>query len=141
VLRPDPDDVSARKADQRRVAATFSTERELARYLDDLQLPESSIIADTVYGFAVVAASARPRTFVVPSDQDFVTLLNDPAAHGIRYLLAVPNTARGRSDAVNLRYPTLYDNGADIATLELEAPNDGADQPNWRLYRVNAPVA
>ena len=43
----------------------------------------------------------------MPSDKDFVTLLNDPAAHGIRYLLAVPNAGRDRSDAVNLRYPTL----------------------------------
>ena len=43
----------------------------------------------------------------MPSDKDFVTLLNDPAALGIRYLLAVPNAGRDRSDAVNLRYPTL----------------------------------
>ena len=28
---------------------------------------------------------------------------------------------------------------ADIATLELEIPNDGDSQPNWRLYRVNQP--
>jgi hypothetical protein len=43
----------------------------------------------------------------------------------------------GVSDALNLRYPTLYENGADIATLELEITNDGANQPNWRLYRVS----
>jgi hypothetical protein len=36
--------------------------------------------------------------------------------------------------------PTLYGDGADIATLELEIPNDGDGQPNWRLYRVNEPV-
>ena len=36
--------------------------------------------------------------------------------------------------------PVPYDNGADIATLELEVPNDGDGQPNWRLYRVNDPV-
>lgn len=41
------------------------------------------------------------------------------------------------SDALNLRYPTLYETGADIATLELEIPNDGDSQPDWRLYRVN----
>jgi hypothetical protein len=48
---------------------------------------------------------------------------------------------RGLSDALNLRYPTLYETGADIATLQLEIPNDGDSQPNWRLYRVNEPVA
>jgi hypothetical protein len=40
------------------------------------------------------------------------------------------------SDALNLPYPTLYDTGADVATLELEIPNDGDSQPDWRLYRV-----
>jgi hypothetical protein len=136
VLAPDPDNVTERKATEHRIVATFSTERELAHYLDGLDLPDGSVITDTVYGFAVVAASERPKTFVVPSDPDFVGLLNDPVAGGIRYLLAVPNTGRGVSDAVNERYPTLYETGADIAILELEVPNDGADQPDWRLYRV-----
>ena len=48
------------------------TEREIAAHLDSLDLPESSVITDTVYGFAVVAASNKPTTFVVPSDPDFV---------------------------------------------------------------------
>ena len=140
VLAPDPDDVSDRKAVERRIAATFSTEREIADYLDGLDLPESSVITDTVYGFAVVAASGRPKTFVVPSDPDFTALLNDPVGQGVEYLLAVPPTGRGISDALNVRYPTLYDTGADVATLELEIPNDGDSQPTWRLYRVNEVV-
>ncbi len=94
------------------------------------------MITDTVYGFAVVAASRRPRMFVVPSDPDFTGILNDPAAHGVRYLLVVPRSGRGLSDALNQRYPTLYETGADVATLELEIPNDGDSQPDWRLYRV-----
>jgi len=141
VLDPDPDSVSPKKADEHRIARTFATERDLARYLDDLNLPPSSVVADTVYGFAVIAASEKPKTFVVPSDPDFVRILNDPSARGARYLLAVPPTGRGQSDTLNKRYPTLYDNGADVATLELEIPNDGDGQPNWRLYRVNEPVA
>ncbi|MBJ7463674.1 MAG: hypothetical protein JHD38_08565, partial [Mycolicibacterium sp.] len=39
-------------------------------------------------------------------------------------------------DALNLRYPTLYETGAEIASLELEIPNDGDGQPDWRLYRI-----
>lgn len=137
VLAPDPDSVSERKALEHRIAASFSTEREIADYLDKLNLPESSVITDTVYGFAVIAASHNPKTFVVPSDPDFTTLLNDPAGNGVEYLLAVPPSGRGKSDALNLRYPTLYETGADVATLELEIPNNGDSQPNWRLYRVN----
>jgi hypothetical protein len=140
VLRPDPNAVSARSAVQRSIAATFSTERRIASYLDSLDLPESSVIVDTVYGFAVVAASTKPKTFVVPSDPDFTALLNDPAHTGVRYLLVVPPKGRGVSDALNVRYPTLYDTGADIASLELEIPNDGDSQPTWRLYRVAEPT-
>lgn len=140
VLAPQPDSVSPATADQRRVAATFSTERQIAGYLDRLRLPQSSVITDTMYGFAVVVASDHPKTFVVPSDRDFVTLLNDPVGHHIRYLLTVPNSGRGSADALNLRYPTLYETGSDVATLELEIPNQGQNQPNWRLYRVNEAV-
>lgn len=139
VLAPDPDSVDPWDVTKRRIAATFSTERRIAEYLDNLGLPESSVITDTVYGFAVVVASDRPKMFVVPSDPDFTRLLNDPSAHGIEYLLAVPPTGRGVSDALNQRYPTLYETGADIATLELEIPNDGDSQPTWRLYRVQEP--
>ncbi|MGX9671467.1 ArnT family glycosyltransferase [Mycobacterium sp. HM-7] len=137
VLSPRPDDVSDRAATELSIAATFSTEREIAHHLDELALPEGSVIVDTEYGFAIVAASHRPKAFVVPSDLDFVTDLNKPAQNGIKYLLAVPPVGRGAVDALNLRYPTLYDTGADIATLELEIPNNGDNQPNWRLYRVN----
>ncbi|MDX1884593.1 ABC transporter [Mycolicibacterium sp. 120270] len=140
VLRPNPDAVSQRSAVERSIAATFSTERKIADYLDGLGLPESSVIVDTVYGFAVVAASTKPKTFVVPSDPDFTTLLNDPMHTGVEYLLVVPNEGRGVSDAVNVRYPTIFDTGAEIATLELEIPNDGDSQPTWRLYRVAEPV-
>lgn len=140
VLAPDPGSTSERKATEHRIAASFSTERQIARYLEKLDLPESSVITDTVYGFAVLAASRHPKVFVVPSDPDFTDLLNAPIENGIKYLLAVPPVGRGAADALNLRYPTLYETGADIATLELEVANDGDSQPKWRLYRVNEPV-
>jgi 4-amino-4-deoxy-L-arabinose transferase-like glycosyltransferase len=139
VLNPAPEDVSARKAIEHQLAAQFSTERDIAHYLDLLNLPDSSILADPVYAFSIIVASKRPRTFVVPSDPDFVRVLSDPSSHNIRYMLAVPNSGRGASDAINLRYPTLYETGAEIATLDLEVPNNGKDQPVWRLYKVKEP--
>lgn len=141
ILNPDPYNVTDRKATEHRIARTFGTERKIAEYLENLNLPDSSVITDTVYGFGILAASSRPRVFVIPSDPDFTELLNDPPANGIRYLLAVPRAGRGTADALNVRYPTLYDTGAEVATLELEIPNDGDGQPDWRLYRVNEPGA
>lgn len=140
VLAPEPDNVTEHKAVEHRIARTFLTERRIAAHLDSLNLPDSSVITDTVYGFGVLAATDRPRVFVIPSDPDFTELLNDPSERGITYLLAVPPIGRGASDALNLRYPTLYETGAEVATLELEIPNDGDGQPDWRLYRVNEPT-
>jgi 4-amino-4-deoxy-L-arabinose transferase-like glycosyltransferase len=136
VLAPDPADVTDRAATEQRIARTFATERRIADHLQTLDLPDSSVITDTVYGFGIIAASLRPKMFVIPSDPDFTELLNDPVENGVRYLLSVPPTGRGTSDALNLRYPTLYETGAEVATLELEIPNDGDGQPDWRLYRV-----
>jgi len=136
-----PNASGQRNLDQRRLAATFSTERDIARYLDRIDLPDGSILADPVYAFAIIVASRHPKRFVVPSDPDFVAMLNDPTANRVRYMLAVPNKGRGAADALNQRYPALYETGSDVATLELEVPNAGKDQPVWRLYRVNDPVS
>jgi hypothetical protein len=78
VLSPEPYNVTERKALEHRIARTFHTEREIAHYLEKLNLPDSSVITDTVYGFGILAASGRPRVFVIPSDPDFTQLLNDP---------------------------------------------------------------
>ena len=50
VLAPDPDDVTVRKATEHAIAASFSTERQIANYLEKLNMPASSVITDTVYG-------------------------------------------------------------------------------------------
>lgn len=136
VVAPQPDSTSKLHLDARRVARSFSTERQLADYLDSLDLRDGSVLCDTVYGFAVIVRSRSPRQFVIPSDRDFARVLNAPAAHGVQYVLAVPNEGRGRSDAINVRFPTMYSNGAQIGELVLEARNQGADLPDWRLYRV-----
>ncbi|MEE2057131.1 ArnT family glycosyltransferase [Rhodococcus artemisiae] len=138
VLFPDPDDPSDLREQEERIIASFSTERRLAQYLDQQSLPPGSVLMDTVYGFAVITATDRPDTYVVPSDADFTEVLNQPARFGVRYILTVPNEGRGTSDAVNRRYPTIFETGSEIATLELEIPNDGDNQPTWRLWRVDS---
>lgn len=138
VLFPQPDSVNQVYLDARAVARSFSTERAVAQYLDSLNLPEGAVLTDTVYGFAVIARSNNPKQFVIPSDTDFARILNDPAQFGVQYLMAVPNIGRGRTDALNIRYPMLYENGAAISTLTLEAPNQGVDLPDWRIYRVRS---
>ncbi|WP_066908432.1 glycosyltransferase family 39 protein [Millisia brevis] len=136
IVDPQPDSVDPRRLDEQRVIRSFSTERAIAQFLDRLDLPDGSVLCDTVFGFAVVVQSTRPRQFVIPSDADFTRVINEPAAHGVQYLLTVPPSGRGETDALNRRYPTVYNDGARIGVLALEAPNDGADLPDWRIYRT-----
>lgn len=120
------------------ILRTFGAERRIADYLDAMRLPEGSVLLDTVESYGVVASSANPKQFVVTSDTDFVRILNDPARYGVKYILTVPNSGRGVSDAVNRRYPTMFEDGAGgIGALELEIYNDGGSEPTlWRLYAV-----
>lgn len=121
---------------QEAIVSSFDTERRLTDYLDSLELGEGTVLMDTVYGFPIIASTSRPKQFVIPSDRDFVTILNDPAANGVQYLLTVPAEGRGAADALNLRYPTVYENGAQLGSLEFEVLNSGDDRPAWRLWRV-----
>ncbi|MGC0365740.1 hypothetical protein ABH922_003724 [Rhodococcus sp. 27YEA15] len=124
--------------DEQAILRTFAAERRIAKYLDNLDLPPGSVLLDTVESYAVVTASDNPRQFVVPSDGDFVRILNDPTTFAVEYILAVPNDGRGESDAINRRYPTMFDTGAGgVGALVLEVPNDGGMAPSsWRLYRA-----
>ncbi|MDX2355917.1 ABC transporter [Dietzia sp. PP-33] len=137
VVVPDSGDRATElRLQQEAIIASFDTERRIADYLDSLGLPEGAVLMDTVHGFPIIASTTRPDQFVIPSDRDFVEILNDPAAHGVRFLLTVPAEGRGTSDALNLRYPTVHENGAELGALEFEVVNSGNDRPTWRLWRV-----
>lgn len=119
-----------------RVLKTFSTERYIAEHLDSMELEEGQVLTSAVQSFAVLTSSRNQKQFVIPSDEDFITRLNNPVAHGVRYILVSPSDDRGTADPINMRYPEIYETGGTIATLELEFENQGEGQPDWRLYRV-----
>lgn len=116
--------------------STFSTEMDVADFVDSLNLGDGEVLLSTTYGFAVLTASNNQKQFIIPSDEDFITTLNEPAEHGVKYILALPREGRGATDPINLRYPDMYETGSHIATMEIEFINQGQGQPNWRLYRV-----
>lgn len=121
--------------DERRMLRQFDNERRIAAALDRLHLPEGSVLVDALFGFPVVLASENPKQFVITTDRDFAQALDRPAESGVRYLLTVPDKERGKSDAVNRRYPGIYETGARVGALVLQADSDGPD-PSLRLYRV-----
>jgi Dolichyl-phosphate-mannose-protein mannosyltransferase len=119
--------------EERRSLLIFQTEREIAAYVDRLNPGDGTVLTDTAYAYSVVMASSRPTQFVITSDRDFAGAVADPAGHGVRYLL-VPAPELGHADALQARWPGLYDNGAGIATPVRTF--EGAYFGSWRLYRV-----
>jgi hypothetical protein len=108
----------------------------VANYLDQLNLPDGSVLMETFIGWDVWLQSQHRKQFVITSDYDFAAFLNAPYESGIRYILVSDPVQDGRADAINQRYPTIYRDGAGIASLVMTVPATGDDQ-TWRLYRVN----
>jgi hypothetical protein len=113
----------------------FDGDWYIATYLDQLNLPNGSVLMDTYLGFAVWLDSNHRKQFVITNDQNFSTVLNSPAQSGIQYILVPDPRGLGAQDAINLRYPTMYRSGAGIASLVMSVPSTGGGA-TWRIYRV-----
>jgi hypothetical protein len=105
-------------------------------WFDSQNLPTGSVLIDT-FGLARMwLASERPDQFVVRSDYDFFDKLNNPAEMGVRYMLVPRPVGLGKLDAVNIRYPTMWNTGAGIGTLVMTVtgPSGG---PQFRIFRIH----
>ncbi|TSD96231.1 glycosyltransferase family 39 protein [Gordonia rubripertincta] len=110
--------------------------RNVAGWFDDQNLPEGSVLVDTFGISRIWLFSDRPEQFVIRSDFDFFSKLNQPAARGVQYILSPRPTGLGLLDAINVRYPTLWDDGAGIATLEMTVTSPSGT-PQFRIYRID----
>ncbi|QIK50167.1 glycosyltransferase family 39 protein [Gordonia terrae] len=107
----------------------------VAAWLDDQHLPEGSVLVDTFGVSRVWLESEHPEQFVVRSDFDFFAKLNQPVEQGVQYILTQRPTGLGSLDAINVRYPTLWDDGAGIATVAMTVTTP-TGKPQFRLYRI-----
>lgn len=132
-----PDRVAPALPEQVPYRRVMIEERELAGYLDRLNLPRGAVLMDTFKTWGVWLSSSRPDQFVITSDYDFKAALNRPWAHGIHYLLSASPDEMVLG-ALGSRYPTLWEDGAGMAVLDYAVSGiDGRDR--LRLYRVTGP--
>ncbi len=112
-------------------------ERVLAGYLDRMHLPDGAVLMDTFNTWGVWLSSEHPRQFVITSDYDFKAAVNRPWEHNVQYLL-VSSPAISDSDALNVRYPTLWNDGAGMSRL-VYAIDGAGDEERFRLFRITGP--
>jgi hypothetical protein len=108
-------------------------DRILAQYFDDRDLPPGSVLMDSFNTWGVWLASDDPKQFVITSDYDFTAVTNRPWDFGVRYIVA-SNPRVSDADALNIRYPTLWDDGAGLGTLALSIYGATGDE-RFRVYR------
>lgn len=108
-------------------------DRTLARYFDDRDLPPGSVLMDSFNTWGVWLASDNPTQFVITSDYDFTAVTNRPWDFGVRYIVA-SNPRVSDADALNVRYPTLWDDGAGLGKLVLKVYGATGDE-RFRVYR------
>lgn len=113
------------------------TEAEIAKFLDAQHLGPGKVLMDTANSWGIWLQSNNPQQFVLTSDYDFTVALNRPWERGVKYIIvSTPTNYNG--DAVGIRYPDIWDNGAGIGTPMLSVA--GALGPEaYRIYEVAKP--
>jgi len=113
-------------------------DRVLADNLDRQRLPNGAVLMDTFNTWGVWLSSINPKQFIITSDYDFKAALNRPWHSGVKYLLA-SNPAIPDVDALNVRYPSLWSDGAGIAKL-IYSINSATGEARFRLFEVTTPT-
>lgn len=115
----------------------FDTDQEIAAFLDAKRLPPGTVVIDSGSGFAVIAASANPRQFVVTSDRDFHGAVTDPVGHHVEYLLL--NAGPSQFDEVAATWPDLAAGTPKAYWAQRAVVFRSGGQPGaheWTLWRV-----
>jgi hypothetical protein len=115
----------------------FDVDRKIAAFLDAKRLPPGSVVVDSGSGFALIAASANPRQFVITSDLDFQGAVIDPVGHGVRYMLL--NRSNSQFDAVAATWPDLASDQPTAFWARRDVVFPSGAQPGaheWTLWRV-----
>ena len=107
-----------------------------AKVLDRMHLMPGSLVVDNADSCIpnLILDSKHPEQFGIPNDVGYIERLGSPYDFGIRYLLVPDPAVAGAIDSLDREWPTLYRDGAGIATLAGQL--NWAGCPTFRLYKV-----
>ena len=106
----------------------------IAADIDALHPRRGEVLTDTAAAVAIVINADDQRDYVIPADRDFERVNADPGIFGVRYIL-VPDSSSSSYNAVTAERPSIYEDGAGIATL-VKAWSGGRQMPAFRLYEL-----
>lgn len=102
-------------------------EKDLAAWIDDSI--DGTVLTDSASAFTILVKSREPTKYLITSDYEFHDAVLRPREHGVDYVL-IPKPLNNVQSTINMRYPELYDKGADWVE---EVREFGG---LWKLYKV-----
>jgi hypothetical protein len=107
----------------------LNTQQEIAEYINE-NCNDGILLLDSFETFYIILNLDNTDNLITTTSYTFKEAVDDPAALDVKYIVAVDPSGLGASDAINMRYADLYENGADWCTLLKSF--DG-----FRLFEVN----
>ncbi len=109
---------------------SYQKDMHIAQYIKNNTWPKK-ILVDDFMGFPIVYYTQKPSIFIETIDDNFEEVLLDPVINDeVGYILVHKLGGVGDLDAINRRFPGIFENGTDFTTLE-KAFED------WKLYKIN----
>jgi len=92
---------------------------EIADYINE-EIPEDKILMDSFVTSGIILNVKNVDNLVVSSNLDFEKYLNYPAKYDMNYIIVPNPEGIGALDAINRKYPHLYEDGEDWCLLKEE---------------------
>jgi hypothetical protein len=108
--------------------AAVAVQKEIAVYINH-NCPDSRLLMDSYQTWFVILNLDSPDNVITTCSYTFVDAVEHPQEHNVQYILTIASEGIGAADAINTRYPNLYENGTSWCTLV-------KDFGGYRLYEV-----
>jgi hypothetical protein len=105
-----------------------------ARRVAELDSDHGAVLTDSFRAFPVILNAPDPTIYLSTSDEQFEAAAAAPRIYHVAYILVPRPVGDDALDRINHLYPSLWDNGAGIATMVA----DLGTADHWRLYRVDS---
>lgn len=95
---------------------------EIADYINE-EIPDNKVMMDSFVTSGIILNVKNIDNLVVSSNLNFDKYVSDPDKYGINDIVVPDPNGIGALDAINRKYPHLYEDGEDWCTLKEEFEN------------------